>query len=405
VFSLFILKLCSINGVVEYGPQLLEWAKNHHLEAVANWILKYTFFKNFVPGETAEECSMEVKKLKRNGLGVILEYSNELGDDVKDFDQVTREIIDTIDLASRDPASSFACLKVSTITSYSLLERMTTLIQYYNDIPASLPFKLDNTKYSARPLPSAIQQNSPPPNFTPEELKQLQELLNRMDQICKACHTKHVKLLVDAEETYYQPAIDMVTLCMIRKYNKLRPLIFNTYQMYLRGAPRRLAVDINTAKKEGYYMGVKLVRGAYMYKERARSQSLDYPDPINPTIEGNHRYSFFTSFLHPLIILSDTHKNYYKGIDLVLPNLNQVGLMIATHNEETIIRSIEKMQDRKIDPLYYDVQFAQLYGMADHLSLYIAQNRMRVYKYIPFGPIEYPSTKIAHAHVHLLSAK
>jgi len=157
---------------------------------------------------------------------------------------------------------------------------------------------------------------------------------------------------------------------MCKRYNDKRPMVYNTYQMYLRDSATRLLEDISQAKKDGYHLGVKLVRGAYMHNERGRAYKLGYPDPVNPTME-------------------DTNQSYSRGVDIAFNNLDIVGLMVASHNENTVKNTLTRIQNSKIDPKTSNVQFAQLYGMGDHLTLLLVNNGQRVFKYVPFGPVEH----------------
>lgn len=366
---------------MDYGPKLLEFAETHYLATPARWVVKHTFFRNFVPGETIKECAVAVEVLKKNGVGVILDYSIETGAGTKEeLDKVADHIIETLHLAARDPTHAFGCLKVSGLTSFSLLERVSQLVQYYNARPSELPLILNDKSASvdqtqkaivySRSLPSAPALVSPPSPLSPKEVQELAEFMERFDKICAESYKLDVPMLVDAEQTYYQPAIDLFTLYMCKKYNQARPIVYNTYQMYLKGSTSRLLEDISNARKQGYHLGVKLVRGAYLYGERGRANMLGYNDPVNSTIE-------------------DTHASYHKGVDIALNNLGTVGVMVASHNENTITSTIEKLKRMNIDSKNPSVQFAQLYGMADHLTFLLVNNDQRVFKYVPFGPVEY----------------
>lgn len=375
-FNWLILKLCSYDFVVEYGPRLYQWAEEHYLTIPARWFMKYTFFKHFVAGETQEETLEAVENLKRAGMGIVLDYSIEAGSGTKEeLDKVAQDIISTVHIAARDPAHAFACLKVSGLTSFALLERLSQLITYYNSTPKSLPVQWNenninnNFEYSPRLLPFSPAQPTPPPPLTPAEKQELNELMARLEIICKESHDSHVSILFDAEQTYYQPAIDCLTLHFCKKYNRNAPIVYNTYQMYLKDGPKRLLTDINTAKKDGYILGIKLVRGAYMHTERRRATEMGYTDPVSSNITA-------------------THANYAEGLEIAFANLPNVGVMVASHNEDTVINTISRLRDLKVDPKNPRVQFGQLYGMGDHLSFLLVQNGLRVFKYVPYGPLE-----------------
>eukprot|EP00026_Physarum_polycephalum_P004538 Phypoly_transcript_04559.p1 GENE.Phypoly_transcript_04559~~Phypoly_transcript_04559.p1 ORF type:complete len:538 (+),score=62.19 Phypoly_transcript_04559:308-1921(+) len=374
--SWLILKLCSYDFVVNYGPKLLDWATEHHLSGIAYWVMKQTFFKHFVAGETLEETVVATDKLKKDGMGVVLDYSIEAGSGtVEELDKVARGILSTVDAAARDPFPAFACLKVSGLTSFSLLLRLSQIITYHNNakslppIPMSEADKIPNEKYLTRVLPPS-PPSLPPPPLTPSEIQELAELEARLDIICGNAHKNNVAILFDAEQTYYQPAIDYLAIYYSKKYNKVAPIVYNTYQMYLKDGPARLQTDVSNAQQQGYLLGIKIVRGAYMHTERERAKQMKYTDPIAPTI-------------------NDTHANYYRGLEIAFSNLSTVGVMIASHNETTVVQTIDRLKNLHVDPKNSRVQFAQLYGMGDHLSFLVVQNGFRVFKYVPFGPIEH----------------
>jgi len=338
--------------------------------------MKKTFFKHFVAGETLGEAVVASDHLRKANMGVVLDYSVEAGSGSKEeLDRVASDIIATVYMAARDP-SSFSVVKLSGMTSFALLERLSQIITYYNANPDnSEPIKLsqDNNRSTKKYLPRVMppsSQTTPPAPLTPEEKQELAELMTRVDSICSESYKNQVSVLFDAEQTYYQPAIDYLAIHFSQKYNKTTPIIYNTYQMYLRDGPKRLQVDVDNAKKEGYVLGVKLVRGAYMHTERQRARDMKYTDPIASNIQ-------------------ETHTNYSTGLEIAFKNLSNVGVMICSHNEDTVINAIGRLKELTIDPKSTRVQFAQLYGMGDHLSFLVVQNGFRVFKYVPFGPIEH----------------
>uniref|UniRef100_A0A3Q3LS44 Proline dehydrogenase n=1 Tax=Mastacembelus armatus TaxID=205130 RepID=A0A3Q3LS44_9TELE len=207
--------------------------------------------------------------------------------------------------------------------------------------------------------------------FTAEEERQMKRMLQRVDILAKYAVENGVRLMVDAEQTYFQPAISRLTLEMQRKFNREKPIIFNTYQCYLKEAYDNVTVDVELSRREGWYFGAKLVRGAYMYQERARAKEIGYEDPINPDYEA-------------------TNRMYHKCLEYVLEEIEhsrKANIMVATHNEDTVNFTLEKMNEMGLSPTENKVYFGQLLGMCDQISFPLGQAGFPVYKYVPYGPV------------------
>uniref|UniRef100_A0A672ZLV2 Proline dehydrogenase n=1 Tax=Sphaeramia orbicularis TaxID=375764 RepID=A0A672ZLV2_9TELE len=208
-------------------------------------------------------------------------------------------------------------------------------------------------------------------SFTAEEERQMKRMLQRVDILARHALENGVRLMVDAEQTYFQPAISRLTLEMQRIFNREKPIIFNTYQCYLKDAYDNVSVDVELSRREGWYFGAKLVRGAYMYQERARAKEIGYEDPINPDYEA-------------------TNKMYHKCLEYVLEEIDhsrKANVMVATHNEDTVKFTLEKMNEMGLSPTENKVYFGQLLGMCDQISFPLGQAGFPVYKYVPYGPV------------------
>ncbi|XP_030291941.1 proline dehydrogenase 1, mitochondrial isoform X2 [Sparus aurata] len=207
--------------------------------------------------------------------------------------------------------------------------------------------------------------------FTAEEERQMKRMLQRVDVLAKHALENGVRLMVDAEQTYFQPAISRLTLEMQRKFNREKPIIFNTYQCYLKDAYDNVTVDVELSRREGWYFGAKLVRGAYMYQERDRAKEIGYEDPINPDYEA-------------------TNRMYHRCLEYVLEEIDhsrKANVMVATHNEDTVKFTLEKMNEMGLSPTENKVYFGQLLGMCDQISFPLGQAGFPVYKYVPYGPV------------------
>lgn len=207
--------------------------------------------------------------------------------------------------------------------------------------------------------------------FTDEEERQMKRMLQRMDVLAKHAVENGVRLMVDAEQTYFQPAISRLTLEMQRIFNTHKPIIFNTYQCYLKEAYDNVSVDVELSRREGWYFGAKLVRGAYMHQERQRAAEIGYEDPINPDYES-------------------TNRMYHRCLEYILEEISHnrmTNVMVASHNEDTVKFTLEKMNELGLIPGENNVFFGQLLGMCDQISFPLGQAGFPVYKYVPYGPV------------------
>nr|XP_008172796.2 proline dehydrogenase 1, mitochondrial isoform X2 [Chrysemys picta bellii] len=208
-------------------------------------------------------------------------------------------------------------------------------------------------------------------HFTEEEDLQMKRMLQRMDVLATRALELGVRLMVDAEQTYFQPAISRLTLEMQRKFNMEKAVVFNTFQCYLKEAYDNVTMDVELSRREGWHFGAKLVRGAYMEQEQARAAQVGYEDPLNPTYEK-------------------TNEMYQRCLDYVLEEIKysqKIKVMVASHNEDTVTFTIRRMAELGIHPSEKKVYFGQLLGMCDQITFPLGQAGYPVYKYVPYGPV------------------
>ncbi|XP_033030524.1 proline dehydrogenase 1, mitochondrial-like [Lacerta agilis] len=207
--------------------------------------------------------------------------------------------------------------------------------------------------------------------FTEEEERQMKRMLQRMDVLAKKAVETGVRLMVDAEQTYFQPAISRLTLEMQRKFNRERAAVFNTYQCYLKDAYDTVTVDVELSRREAWHFGAKLVRGAYMEQERSRAAEVGYEDPINLTYQA-------------------TSEMYHRCLDYILEEIRhsrKANVMVASHNKDTVKFTLRRMADLGIHPSENKIYFGQLLGMCDQITFPLGQAGYPVYKYVPYGPV------------------
>ncbi|XP_054727683.1 proline dehydrogenase 1, mitochondrial isoform X3 [Anastrepha obliqua] len=212
----------------------------------------------------------------------------------------------------------------------------------------------------------------------PKEEEMFRNMIRRVNTIVKAAAELDVRIMIDAEQTYFQPAISRITLEMMRKYNKEKAIVFNTYQCYLRETFGEVVTDLEQAKRQNFYFGAKLVRGAYMEQERERAASMNYPDPICPNYEAttDMYHKTLTECLRRIKLLKDNGEDAKK-----------IGIMVASHNEDTVRFAIERMKEIGISPEDKVICFGQLLGMCDYITFPLGQAGYSAYKYIPYGPV------------------
>ena len=297
-------------------------------------LIKHTIFEQFCGGETVEECEQTIIELGRSNIGTILDYAVEGKASEGAFDDTKDEIIRTIERAKDDPNIPFAVFKVTGIAPLGTLERL------------SAKKRLD-AKSQAK----------------------CERIHNRIDEICQCAYSIGQPVFIDAEDSWIQDAIDRMATEMMEKYNLERPLIFNTLQLYRTDRLEYLKEARRQAKSDGYLLAVKLVRGAYMEKERARAAEMEYPSPIHPDKES-------------------TDRDYDAAIDYCLDHLDDIAFVAGTHNEQSTQMLAQKMHDRGIPENHPHIFFSQLYGMGDNLSYVLAKNNYNVSKYVPYGPVK-----------------
>ena len=296
--------------------------------------IKATVFKQFCGGEKKEEYSKIIARLGKADVGTILDYSVEGTKDEAGFEDTTEQLLQIVEQSKSDPNIPCTCMKMTAIGSFDLFKKITA--------------------------------NEP---LSKEDQHELNRVKIRLGKICNASYEADKPIYIDAEETWIQGAIDRFAEEMMAKYNQNRAIVFTTLQLYRWDRNDYFIQLIQQARSRDYKLGIKIVRGAYLEKERERARRLRYKSPINET-------------------KVKTDREYNKAVEIFIDNIDVVEICVGTHNEESCKQLIQSMAERKLPNNHPHIYFSQLYGMSDNISFNLANAGYNVSKYLPFGPVE-----------------
>ena len=328
----WLFKMIGSNFLTKVGPPITNFFLNIGLPIQG--AIKATIFQQFCGGETIAECDTAIAQLAKGGVGTILDYSVEGEEEEVVFDETCQEIIRTILRADGDKNIPITVFKITGIGRFALLE------------------KIDAKQ-----------------TLTADEQAEFDKVKLRCEMICRTAFEKAVPIMIDAEETWIQNTIDELALDMMRKFNQERIIVYNTYQMYRHDKLADMKADHLIAKAAGFILGVKMVRGAYMEKERKRADEMGYPSPIQKDKES-------------------TDKDYNESLRYCVDHIEEIAIVCGTHNEESSRLLTYLLDEKKVAHNHPHIYFAQLLGMSDNLSFNLADANYNVAKYVPYGPIK-----------------
>jgi len=329
----YLFKTIGNPAIVKTGKFFTNIALNLHLPI--GWAVKPTLYKQFVGGETLQDCKPAVKHLAQYGVKSILDYSVEGGDSKSAIESALKETLNAIDFAAQNPDIPFAVFKPTAFIHSELLEK------------ASADKELST-----------------------HEKKEVENFHLRIEELCQNAYDNKLPILIDAEDYAFQAEIDRVVLKMMRKFNTKETIVYNTFQMYRWDRLPYLKELLTIAEREFFYLGAKFVRGAYMEKERERAEKMGYPSPIQPNKEA-------------------TDKDYNAALLFSIEHLDRISIFNGTHNEESSLYLSKLMADKGIEKDDKRIFFSQLYGMSDHISFNLADAGYNVAKYVPYGPVKH----------------
>ncbi|HYE53847.1 MAG TPA: proline dehydrogenase family protein [Chitinophagaceae bacterium] len=343
----FLFASMGRDWLVRLGTRFTPWAFKAGLPIKG--LIRNTIFEQFVGGETLEETAKVARHLASYGVQTILDYGVEGESSEEAFDHATEEFIRVIDYASTQPDIPFMSIKVTGIARFALLEKLDNSVH-------------GNAGTLMKRYVKAVEA------LTAEEKAEWQRVHERIQRICRTASEKNVGVFIDAEETWIQDPVDVLAILMMEQYNQQKVIVFNTYQLYRHDRLQFLKDSLEAAKQRNFILGAKLVRGAYMEKERKRAAQMNYPSPIQPDKAA-------------------TDSDYNLAVKYCVDNLDSISLVVASHNEYSNLYTTELLREKKLPFDHPRVHFSQLYGMSDNITFNLAKAGCSVSKYLPFGPI------------------
>ena len=327
----WLFRLIGMNWLVRIAPPLVDAALALHLPIKG--LIKATVFRHFCGGESIDDCNDAMERLAKYHIGTILDYSVEGKETEEDFDHSLQETLSTIEHARGDKRIPFSVFKVTGFARMALLEK--------------------------------VNENG---SLAAEETAEFERVRNRVLHICQAGHDQGVPVYIDAEDVAVQDVIDRLATEMMMRFNKERVVIYNTLQMYRTDRLDFLKSAWRHAREHRYLLGVKIVRGAYMEKERKRAETLGIPSPIHDDKKS-------------------CDQAYDDALRFCVEHLDSVAICAGTHNEASSLLLTELMEQKNIPHQHPHIWFSQLLGMSDHISYNLARAGYNVTKYVPYGPV------------------
>ena len=341
----FLFSSMGIGWLVKLGTRLTPWAIKAHLPI--NGIIRNTIFKQFVGGETLQETAGVADKLAQYNVQVILDYGVEGIEGEDSFDKSADEFIKVIQYAATQPSIPFISIKLTGFARFGLLKKLDTAADNKSGVEGRINIEV----------------------LTDNEKAEWNKVVIRLIKICEAAQRNNVGVLVDAEETWIQDPVDALTMQMMERFNKSKVVVYNTIQLYRHDRLQFFKDSLAEAQKNNFILGVKLVRGAYMEKERRRATAMNYPSPIQHDKES-------------------TDNDYNAAIEFSMEQLDNLFVIVASHNEYSNLNATQLLQQKNLPLNHSHVHYSQLLGMSDNITFNLAKAGCSVSKYLPFGPLK-----------------
>lgn len=328
----FLFKIIGNQSVVKLMTSLTNFSLKFNLPVTP--VIKATVFDHFCGGVSQEDCIPVIEKLYKKNVCSVLDFSTEGFINEIEFDNCLNKKLSIIDFIKNKNEVPFAVFKPTCLGSTDLFIKMSSGLA-----------------------------------LTDSENDAWSRVVYRFERVCEKAFSENVKILIDAEEVDVQKAIDDLAIVMMRKFNKSNPIVFNTVQLYRKDRLKYMRELLKNNKNKDIQFGLKLVRGAYMEKERKIAMNKGIESPICDS-------------------KTETDNNFNRGVDFVFENLNRISFVCASHNEDSILKVMDIMKKRKIKHNDQRVWFGQLFGMSDNISFNLGQKKYNTFKILPFGSVK-----------------
>lgn len=344
----FLYSLMGKPWIVKMGVKLAPWSLNVGLPVKG--LIRNTIFRQFVGGETLEQIVPVAQLLAKYNVQIILDYGVEGKEGEENFDNAQEVFIKVINYAATQPNIPFMGMKITGFARFALLEKMNELMkQQQGSLMKKYLLMLDQ--------------------LSADEKEEWHRVRNRVMRVCDAAAKNGIGVSIDAEETWITEPLDALTILMMETFNKEKVVVYNTTQHYRTDRQQFLKDSYEAAVERNFILGAKLVRGAYMEKERERAAEKGYPSPIMPDKESSDR-------------------DYNESVKFCIDHIDRVALLLASHNEESNMLAVKLLQEKGLPLNHPRVHWSQLYGMSDNITFNLAHAGCNVSKYLPFGPIK-----------------
>lgn len=328
----FLFKMISNQPLVRIGTAATNFALKANLPVEG--LIRSTVFDHFCGGVNEEDCLKVIENLYGKKVSSVLDYSVEGKETEEQFDNAMEKVLKIVRFCKEKESMPIVVFKPTGFGRFALYEKLSAGEELSN-----------------------------------KESEEWNRVVNRFDTVCKIASENDVEVLIDGEESWMQDAADELVEEMMRRYNKVKPVVFNTFQCYRWDRLDYLKVLHKRAKEEGFFIGAKIVRGAYMEKERERANELGYESPI-------------------CIDKAASDKSFNDSLAYILDNINDISIFIGSHNEKSCYLAMDLIANKGLEKNDHRIWFGQLYGMSDHISFNLAQEGYNVAKYVPFGPVK-----------------
>ncbi len=335
----------AIDWLVKLGTRVTPWIIKSGLPVKG--LIRKTIFNQFVGGETLSETSKVADKLSRFNVQVILDYGVEGKEGEENFDHAADAFTEVIEYAATQSNIPFISIKLTGFARFDLLQKLDEGSKYEEIINGNIPIEI----------------------LGDDEKNEWAKVEKRLEKICGAAYKNNVGVLIDAEESWIQKPVDALSIKMMQKFNTTKAVVYNTVQLYRVGQLKFLKDNFEASIKNNYKAGFKLVRGAYMEKERRRAEELNYASPIQAD-------------------KSRTDADYNSALEFGIEHLDQLNMIVASHNEYSNLYAVELIEKFQRPLNHANIHFSQLYGMSDNITFNLAKAGCAVSKYLPFGPIK-----------------